>query len=141
MTYRRNHPHRLKTAVALGVAVALAATGCAGAGGGGSDGKATVTVATVATPQMQDIEKLSAEFEKANPDIDLKFSVLPENELRDRVTQDIATKAGQYDVVTIGTYETPIRATTSATSSPPSNRPCPTRAGSTPFRSTASPRS
>jgi ABC-type sugar transport system, periplasmic component len=32
----------------------------------------------------------------------------PENELRDRVTQDIATQAGQYDVVTIGTYETPI---------------------------------
>ncbi|MBX6768948.1 MAG: sugar ABC transporter substrate-binding protein [Actinomadura rubrobrunea] len=108
MTYRRDRFPRLRALVAMGTAGALAATGCAGAGGGSTDGKAVVTIATVANPQMQDIEKLSQEFEKANPDIDLKFSILPENELRDRVTQDIATKAGQYDVVTIGTYETPI---------------------------------
>jgi sorbitol/mannitol transport system substrate-binding protein len=62
----------------------------------------------VANPQMQDIEKLSAEFAKDHPDVDVKFVILPENELRDRVTQDIATQAGQYDVVTIGTYEVPI---------------------------------
>ena len=34
--------------------------------------------------------------------------MLPENELRDKVTQDVATKAGQYDVATVGTYEVPI---------------------------------
>ena len=28
--------------------------------------------------------------------------------LRERVTTDIATKGGQYDVMTIGTYEVPI---------------------------------
>jgi sorbitol/mannitol transport system substrate-binding protein len=57
---------------------------------------------------MQDMEKLLPEFKKAHPDIDVKFVILPENELRDRVTQDIATQAGQYDVATIGTYEAPI---------------------------------
>jgi sorbitol/mannitol transport system substrate-binding protein len=93
--------------------LALIATACGGAGGGGGGGggeggAATVTVATVANPQMQDIEKLSTEFKKVKPDINVRFVILPENELRDRVTQDIATQAGQYDVVTIGTYEVPI---------------------------------
>src|SRR5436309_609566 len=89
--------------------LALLASACSGAGGGGGGGGSggTVTVATVANPQMQDIEKLSSTFEKETG-INVKFVILPENELRDRVTQDIATKAGQYDVVTIGTYEVPI---------------------------------
>ncbi len=95
--------------VASIAAVALVAAGCGGAGGGGGGGGGkTVTVATVANPQMQDIEKLSSEFKKDHPDTSIKFVILPENELRDRVTQDIATQAGQYDVVTIGTYEVPI---------------------------------
>jgi sorbitol/mannitol transport system substrate-binding protein len=99
-----------RTAAGLAVVVlTLSASACGGAGGGGGKaGDKTVTVATVANPQMQDIEKLSAEFKKDHPDINVQFVILPENELRDRVTQDIATKGGQYDVVTIGTYETPI---------------------------------
>ncbi len=99
---------------ALLLVLALAAGACSGAGGGGGGGgggsqggKTTITVATVANPQMQDIQKLSNAFEKDNPNINVKFVILPENELRDRVTQDIATKGGQYDVVTIGTFEAP----------------------------------
>ncbi len=98
---------------ALAAPLALAMAACAGAGAGsggstGGGGPVTVTVATVANPQMQDIEKLTGEFEKAHPNIKIKYVILPENELRDRVTQDVATKGGQYDVVTIGTYEAPI---------------------------------
>jgi sorbitol/mannitol transport system substrate-binding protein len=101
-----------RLAWALLLVLTLAAGACTGAGGGGggggsSGGKATITVATVANPQMQDIAKLASTFEKDNPNITVKFVVLPENELRDRVTQDIATKGGQYDVVTIGTFEVP----------------------------------
>jgi sorbitol/mannitol transport system substrate-binding protein len=98
---------------ALLLVVALAAGACTGAGGGGGGGggseggKTTITVATVANPQMQDIQKLASNFEKDNPNITVKFVILPENELRDRVTQDIATKGGQYDVVTIGPFEAP----------------------------------
>jgi sorbitol/mannitol transport system substrate-binding protein len=94
--------------IASGAVVALAASACAGAGGGGGDASGTVTIATVAHPQMQDIEQLTSQFREEHPDIDVNFAVLPENELRDKVTQDIATQAGQYDVVTIGTYEAPI---------------------------------
>jgi sorbitol/mannitol transport system substrate-binding protein len=89
------------------VALALVASGCAGVGGRSGEGT-QVVVAMVANPQMQDLEKLSADFTREHPEISLRFITLPENELRDRVTQDIATNAGQYDVVTIGTYEVPI---------------------------------
>lgn len=102
-------PRRRHAAVAAGIGLAVIASACSGAGGGSSDGETTtVTIATVANPQMEDIEQLSTRFEEDHPDIELDFVILPENELRDRVTQDIATDGGQYDVVTIGTYETPI---------------------------------
>lgn len=68
----------------------------------------TLTIATVNNPDMVTMQKLSSEFEKANPSIKLNWVVLPENELRQKVTTDIATNAGSYDVLTIGTYEAPI---------------------------------
>ncbi|MFA0918533.1 ABC transporter substrate-binding protein [Pseudomonas tremae] len=51
------------------------------------------------------MQRLSGEFEKAHPDIKLKWVVLEENVLRQRLTTDIATKGGQFDVLTIGMYE------------------------------------
>jgi sorbitol/mannitol transport system substrate-binding protein len=103
---------RARVAWIVLLVLALFTTACSGAGGGGggggSDGgQTTITVATVANPQMQDIEKLVTNFEKDNPDVKVNFVILPENELRDRVTQDIAAQGGQYDVVTIGTFEVP----------------------------------
>jgi sorbitol/mannitol transport system substrate-binding protein len=62
----------------------------------------------VGNPQMVDIEKLTKDSFTKDTGIKVKYTILPENELRDKVTQDIATKAGQYDVATIGAYEVPI---------------------------------
>ncbi|GAA4720709.1 sugar ABC transporter substrate-binding protein [Phytohabitans rumicis] len=62
----------------------------------------------VANPQMTDIEKLTADTFTKDTGIKVNYTVLPENELRDKVTQDVATKAGQYDVATVGMYEVPI---------------------------------
>jgi sorbitol/mannitol transport system substrate-binding protein len=87
---------------------ALVLGGCTWAGAGGGTGSGTVTVAIVANPQMRDIQQLSSEFKKLHPDITVRFVTLPENEARARITQDVATKAGQFDVVMIGTYEAPI---------------------------------
>jgi polyol transport system substrate-binding protein len=86
----------------------LALGGCGWAGAGGGSGSGTVTVAIVANPQMRDIQKLESDFARQHPDIKVQFVTLPENEARDRITQDVATKAGQFDVVMIGTYEAPI---------------------------------
>jgi len=70
--------------------------------------KETITIATVNNGDMITMKKLSNEFTSQNPDIDLKWVTLEENILRQRVTTDVATKGGQYDVMTIGTYEVPI---------------------------------
>jgi sorbitol/mannitol transport system substrate-binding protein len=71
-------------------------------------GAETIRIATVNNGDMIRMQKLSEDFEKANPDIKLDWVVLEENVLRQRVTTDIATKGGQFDVLTIGTYEVPI---------------------------------
>ena len=68
----------------------------------------TVTIATVNNGDMVTMKNLSKAFTDANPDISLEWVTLEENILRQRVTTDIATGSGQYDVVTIGTYEVPI---------------------------------
>ena len=67
-----------------------------------------LVVATVNNGHMIEMQKLTKFFEEANPDIKLKWVVLEEGVLRARVTTDIATKGGQFDVMTIGMYETPI---------------------------------
>ena len=67
-----------------------------------------LTIATVNNGDMIRMQKLTDDFTKANPDIELEWVTLEENVLRQRVTTDIATKGGQYDVMTIGTYEVPI---------------------------------
>ncbi|GAB2793426.1 sugar ABC transporter substrate-binding protein [Halomonas shantousis] len=68
----------------------------------------TITVATVNNNDMVIMQSLTDEFEKAHPDIQLNWVVLEENVLRQRMTTDIATDGGQFDVMTIGAYEVPI---------------------------------
>ncbi|MER8427219.1 sugar ABC transporter substrate-binding protein [Mesorhizobium sp. M1403] len=68
----------------------------------------SITIATVNNADMVRMQTLTDDFTKANPDITLNWVTLEENVLRERVTTDIATKGGQYDVMTIGTYEVPI---------------------------------
>ena len=68
----------------------------------------TLTIATVNNGDMIRMQKLTDDFTAKNPGIKLKWVTLEENVLRQRVTTDIATKGGQYDIMTIGTYEVPI---------------------------------
>lgn len=68
----------------------------------------TLTIATVNNGDMIRMQKMTDDFTKSNPDIKLNWVTLEENDLRQKVTKDITTKGGQYDVLTIGMYETPI---------------------------------
>lgn len=68
----------------------------------------TLTIATVNNGDMIRMQKLTDDFTSKNPDIKLNWVTLEENVLRQKVTTDIATKGGQYDIMTIGTYEVPI---------------------------------
>lgn len=67
----------------------------------------TLTIATVNNSDMIIMQKLSPAFEQATGHT-LNWVVLEENVLRQRVTTDIATEGGQFDIITIGAYETPI---------------------------------
>ncbi|KUJ76901.1 sugar ABC transporter substrate-binding protein [Ruegeria marisrubri] len=86
----------------------LTATALAVVTAGGAFAETTVTIATVNNGDMIRMQGLADEFTAANPDIKLEWVTLEENVLRQRVTQDIAAKGGQFDVMTIGTYEVPI---------------------------------
>ncbi len=68
----------------------------------------TVTIATVNNGDMIRMQGLTEDFNAKHPDINLEWVTLEENVLRQRVTQDIAAGGGQFDVLTIGMYETPI---------------------------------
>ncbi len=90
----------LRTALCAASALALVA--------GTAAAQTTVTIATVNNGDMIRMQGLTDDFTAQNPDIELEWVTLEENVLRQRVTQDIATKGGQFDVLTIGMYETPI---------------------------------
>jgi len=68
----------------------------------------TLTIATVNNGDMIRMQKLADDFTARNPGIELEWVTMEENVLRQKVTTDIATRGGQYDVMTIGTYEVPI---------------------------------
>jgi sorbitol/mannitol transport system substrate-binding protein len=62
----------------------------------------------VGNPQMVVLDELLPEFNKAYPNVTVNNRIVPENEVRQIITQDISTQAGQFDVVTIGTFEVPL---------------------------------
>ena len=68
----------------------------------------TVTVASVNNPDMVTMQELSTTFEEQNPDINLEWLFLDEGTLRSRLTTDVATGSGSFDLVTVGAYETPL---------------------------------
>ncbi len=74
----------------------------------GANAATDLVIATVNNGHMIEMQKLSKNFEAANPDIKLKWVTLEEGVLRQRVTTDIVTKGGQFDIMTIGMYEAPI---------------------------------
>jgi sorbitol/mannitol transport system substrate-binding protein len=67
----------------------------------------TLTVATVNNSDMIVMQSLVSDFTKKTG-IHVKFVTLPENTLRQKVTSDVATGGGQFDIATVGTYDVPI---------------------------------
>ena len=68
---------------------------------------ASITIATVNNGDMIRMQKYTDVFTERTG-IDVEWVTLEENVLRQRVTTDITTKGGQFDIMTIGMYETPI---------------------------------
>ncbi|PRZ47552.1 ABC transporter substrate-binding protein [Tritonibacter scottomollicae] len=89
----------LRSALCAATALSL---GTAGAGVA-----ETITIATVNNGDMIRMQGYSDHFTEATG-IEVEWVTLEENVLRQRVTTDITTKGGQFDIMTIGMYETPI---------------------------------
>src|SRR5215475_2744842 len=93
----------LATVAALTVAFSL--TACGGLGWAGGSGN-SVRVLMVNNPQMVDLQKLVGTFTQQTG-IHVDFTVLPENDLRNKASLEFASQAGQYDVATLSNFEIP----------------------------------
>lgn len=67
----------------------------------------TITIATVNNGDMVRMQGYTEDF-TAKTGHEVEWVTLEENVLRQRVTTDISAKGGQFDIMTIGMYETPI---------------------------------
>src|SRR5690606_18818591 len=79
----------------------------AGVGGGGANG---INVLMVNHPQMVDLQRLTAEHFTKATGITVNLTVLPENDVRDKISQEFSSQAGQYDVASLSNFEIPIYA-------------------------------
>lgn len=101
---------RRTRAVLLALAV-LATSSCAGWGGSvGGGGPDSINVLMVNNPQMVDLQRLTADNFTRETGITVNFTVLPENDVRDKISQEFSSQAGQYDVATLSNFEIPIYA-------------------------------
>ncbi|MFI6349568.1 ABC transporter substrate-binding protein [Streptomyces sp. NPDC050560] len=109
-TPSRFRPRAPLAMAAAGALLAPLLSGCwTGAGGTGSGGN-SLNVLMVNNPQMVELQKLTAKHFTKDTGIKVNFTVLPENDVRDKISQDFANQAGQYDVATLSNYEIPIYA-------------------------------
>ncbi|WP_037313396.1 ABC transporter substrate-binding protein [Ruegeria halocynthiae] len=93
----------LKSTLSAATALSLiTATGAFAA-----DPSATITIATVNNGDMIRMQGYTDKFTEETG-IAVEWVTLEENVLRQRVTTDITTKGGAFDIMTIGMYETPI---------------------------------
>jgi sorbitol/mannitol transport system substrate-binding protein len=110
----RHAPHgrvRLAPAATVATVLALTVSGCAGWGGGPTGGGPnSINVLMVNNPQMVDLQQLAAEHFTAETGVSVNFTVLPENDVRDKISQEFSSQAGQYDVATLSNFEIPIYA-------------------------------
>ncbi|MEL6958214.1 MAG: sugar ABC transporter substrate-binding protein [Pseudomonadota bacterium] len=93
----------LKSTLCAATAMSLITAGSAFADGH----SATITIATVNNGDMIRMQGYTDQFTEETG-IAVEWVTLEENVLRQRVTTDITTSGGAFDIMTIGMYEAPI---------------------------------
>jgi sorbitol/mannitol transport system substrate-binding protein len=102
----RGRTFRTVASMAAALTVAGSLTACSGFGWAGNEGPNTIRVLMVNNPQMIDLQKLAPEFTKETG-IKVDFTTLPEDDLRDKASQEFSSEAHQYDVATLSNFEIP----------------------------------
>src|SRR5699024_6706173 len=85
----------------------LALTACSSADSSDGD-KDSINVLMINSPQFEELQTLTEKYFTPDTGIKVNFTSLPENDLRDRVSQEFSAQAGEYDVASISAYDTPI---------------------------------
>lgn len=92
-----------RTAVAV---VALLAAGLDGGAASAQSGR--LVIGSVNNAEFVALKELLPEFNRMHPNIEVEFQLVPENEVRAKITTDVTTQSGVYDLVTVGPYEVPM---------------------------------
>ncbi|MBG0816595.1 ABC transporter substrate-binding protein [Planomonospora sp. ID82291] len=103
--------HRIRSLVGVTAVTGLVAlTGCGDAEQGGTATAAARSINVIMTdnPQMKDLAELVDEHFTKKTGIKVNLTLAGEADVREKITQDVATQSGVYDVATIGAYEAPI---------------------------------
>ncbi len=95
----------IAAAIVLGCTAALMS--CAPSGSS-SPSEDTLTIAAVDNPDINRMRELSQAFVDENPGVNIEWVRRDENEIRQAISTDVATGGGRFDIVTVGTYETPL---------------------------------
>lgn len=70
-----------------------------------SANKRQLSIASVDNPDMRILEELSSHYLEDNPNLEITWNLLPENQLRERVATDLISSDHEFDLITIGPYE------------------------------------
>lgn len=105
---RRRSQARRRSVALAGIATMALAAGCTAGAGGFDSSEHSINVLMVNNPQMMDLQALTAEHFTAETGITVNFTILPENDLRDKASSEFANQAGQYDIATLSNFEIPI---------------------------------
>ena len=101
-------PRRIAASLAVLALATTALSACSGAGGGDGAGDAqSINVLMVNNPQMLDLQKLTADNFTKETGIKVNYTVMPENDVRAKISQEFSSQAGQYDVASLSNYEIP----------------------------------
>lgn len=103
-------PYRAGRRLLATATLAALLAGCAGWGGGGGGDSGALNVLMVNNPQMVDLQRLTGEHFTQETGIRVNFTVLPENDVRDKISQEFSSQAGVYDVASVSNFEVPIYA-------------------------------
>ncbi|HEV7626367.1 MAG TPA: sugar ABC transporter substrate-binding protein, partial [Streptomyces sp.] len=96
---------RASRCTAAAVVTAGLLTACTLDGDDSGDEK-VIRVLMVDNPQMLELEKLTARHFTKKTGIEVDFTPLAENEVREHIQRDFSEQSGRYDVATISNFET-----------------------------------
>jgi len=67
-----------------------------------------LVIGSVNNAEFVALKDLLPEFNRLYPDIEVEFQLVPENEVRAKITTDVTTQSGIYDLITTGPFEVPM---------------------------------